>query len=502
MPATMDAKTIEALEPQAVWRLFAGMSEIPRPSKKEERIRDHIRKVAEGMGFNVRQDTQGNLAIDVPGTKGFENVPITVLQGHLDMVCEANAGTEHDFDRDPIRLIIDKDPIDGEQIVRADGTTLGADNGIGVVMALAAAADPNVVHGPLEIICTLDEEAGMSGAKALTAEFIKGRRMLNLDAEEDDKIYIGCAGGCDTTLTWTFDPASPPAGSLAVRVTVSGLKGGHSGCDIHLDRGNAIKLLARTLAVADLERACIIELSGGRLRNALPREAHAVLAIPAGGKAALDKAASQVQGEGRGDHGDEGCSVTVEETTLAGDAVGLSAPDSLRLLRALIALPHGVLGVVADIPGLIRTSNNVSSVRLEKSAAEPSLRVVLGCLSRSSSSVQIDVLLRQIAAIGAATGASVELGNGYPGWAPDLDSKSLATCRAVYEKLFGEPADVTAIHAGLECGIIGERVPGMDMVSFGPRIEGAHSPDERVYVRSVQKSWKYLTAVLEALARD
>lgn len=499
MPATVEPSTIEALEPQGVWRLFAGMSKVPRPSKQEERIRAHVRALAETMGFAVREDRQGNLAIDVPGTAGFENAPITTIQGHLDMVCEANAGTKHDFDNDPIRLIVDTDPEDGEPIVRADGTTLGADNAVGVAMGLAAAADPQVVHGPLELLCTMDEEAGMSGAKALTADFVKGRRMLNLDAEEDDKIYIGCAGGSDTTLTWLFEPAPTPKGAALVRMTVNGLIGGHSGGDIHIGRGNAIKLLARTLGVAELEGACIVEMGGGRLRNALPREAHAIVAIPSASKDRLTEAALRVRDEARSDHGESGCRIDVAAADASEGPTGLSAADSLRLIRALTALPHGVLGVVPEIPGLVRTSNNVANLRLE--GTDGGARVVVGCLTRSSSPVQMDVALRQIAAIGAATGARAQRGNAYPGWAPDLSSPTLATCREVYARLFGEAPDVTAIHAGLECGIIGERVPGMDMVSFGPRIEGAHSPDERVYVRSVQKSWRMLTGVLEALAR-
>ncbi|MCH7813345.1 MAG: M20/M25/M40 family metallo-hydrolase, partial [Planctomycetes bacterium] len=238
--------TIEQLEPAAVWRLFGGIAAVPRPSKREERIRAHIRGVAENSGWTVREDAAGNLVIQVPASPGRENAPVIVLQGHLDMVCEKNAGTEHDFDRDPIRLILDKDP-SGEAIVRADATTLGADNGMGVAMALAAAIDSNVKHGPLELLCTIDEEAGMSGAKAVTADLFKGRRLLNLDSEEDDIIYIGCAGGCDTTLTWKCTPESIDAASKVVRVSVDGLRGGHSGCDIHENRGSAIKLLTRTL---------------------------------------------------------------------------------------------------------------------------------------------------------------------------------------------------------------------------------------------------------------
>ena len=492
--------SVETLEPAPVWRLFAGIAAVPHGSKKEERIRRHVRALAEGQGFAVGEDAAGNMVIEVPATPGHENAPVTVLQGHLDMVCEKNAGTEHDFDRNPIRLIVEKETDSGEMLVRADGTTLGADNGIGLALALAAAWSPEVVHGPLELLCTVDEEAGMTGAKVLEPGFFKGRRLLNLDSEEDDVLYIGCAGGCDVTLSWELSASPLPPGTEVWRVSVSGLRGGHSGGDIHLNRANAIKLLVQTLRAVPGNELRLADFTGGSLRNAIPREATALVIGSSSLARALTTAAEKVQDEAVRDSKEESCTILVGRRA-AGEALTvLSAEDSQRVLTALAALPHGVLAVVPEIAGLVQTSNNVATVTTQALAGVGNLRVTIGCLSRSSSGDQVEAAVRQIMAVGRLAGASTETGNEYPGWQPNMDSPILATCRQVYQRLFGEEPKVTAIHAGLECGLIGERVRGMDMVSFGPRIEGAHSPDERVYVASVEKSWKYLTAVLAELA--
>jgi len=490
---------IETLGPMPMWRLFAGIAAVPRCSKKEQQARAHVRGVAEGMGFQVREDAAGNMLIEARATPGCENAPITVIQGHLDMVCEKNSATEHDFARDPIRTVIDQDQQTGEQFVRADGTTLGADNGIGLAMALAAASEPHVKHGPLELLFTVDEEAGMSGAKVLQPDFFNGKRMLNLDAEEDDVIYIGCAGGCDVTLTWEFKAASPPAGAEICKLSVAGLRGGHSGGDIHLNRANANRLLVETLRRTGRARLQLAGIEGGSLRNVIPREAHALVLASPKMRKALHKAAQAVQAEAVRTNGEENCAIQVEKAAMDESPLILSPADTRRVLGTVAGLPHGVLAVVPEIPGLVQTSNNVATIVSEPSDGK--LKVTLGCLSRSSSKDQLHATVRQIVAVGQLAGAQVEWGNEYPGWQPNVDSPLLATCRRVYEELFGEAPNATAIHAGVECGIIGERIRGMDMVSFGPRIEGAHSPDERVYVASVQKSWKYLTAVLAELAK-
>lgn len=506
MAASVDSRDVSSLEPALVWRLFAGIAATPRPSKREGRIREHVCRTVAEHGLSAREEGAGNLVIDVPASPGCESAPVTVLQAHLDMVCEKNRGTEHDFDNDPIRLLVDVDAAGGERIVRADGTTLGADNGIGVAMALAAAFSADVRHGPLELLLTIDEEAGMTGAKSLTPKSFWGRRLLNLDSEEDDALYIGCAGGCDTNLSWGFDAEPIDPNIDALRIAVEGLRGGHSGGDIHENRGNAIKLLAATLLRSGIDGLRIGSLSGGSKRNAIPREAHAdVFAAAPGAVDALRKAASAVCAEAQDASSEPDISIDVRPVDRSargeqGERSVLSAVDSRRVLSALAALPSGVLGMSPTVPGLVQTSNNVSTVVWSRGEDGRRVGVEIGTLSRSSSSPWMESTLEQIAAVGRLAGASVSTGNGYPGWEPNPDSPVLATCRRVYEATFDEPPKVAAIHAGLECGIIGERVGEVDMVSFGPRIEGAHSPDERVYVASVAKSWKYLTAVLGELA--
>jgi len=501
MTTQADSSVIETLEPAIVWRFFAGIAATPRPSKQETRIRKHVRTIAEQSGLVVREDRIGNLVVEVPASPGCEDAPITVLQGHLDMVCEKNAGTEHDFDRDPIRLIVEKEPDGGELVVRADGTTLGADNGIGLAMGFAAATSPDVVHGPLELLFTVDEEMGMTGAKALTPDLFRGRRMLNLDSEEDDAIYIGCAGGCDSTLTWDFASGSTPPCERIVRVMVAGLRGGHSGGDIHEGRGSAVKLLVRTLLRAKCDTLKIARISGGSKRNAIPREAEAVLSASPGTLRALEAATKEVTEEAVRESVEENLTIRVETASATEAERLLSAQDTQRLLAALAALPHGVLGMHPTVAGLVETSNNVATISTNTVDKGRAVRVEVGMLSRSSSDSRMQEALSQITAVGRLAGAAIETGNDYPGWEPNMDSEILATCRRVYKELFGSDPKVTAIHAGLECGIIGERVGDMDTVSFGPTIVGAHSPDERVYVASVQKVWKYLTAVLAELAR-
>jgi len=490
---------IESLQPQSVWRFFAGMAAVPRPSKHEEKIRAHVRDTARELGFAFREDDTGNIVIEVPATPGHESAAITVLQGHLDMVGEKNAGVDHDFENDPIRMQLDTDRETGRQIVRAEGTTLGADNGVGVAMALAAATDPDVVHGPLEILCTSDEEMGMTGAKALQPDFIRGRRLINLDSEEDDAIYIGCAGGSDVTFIWHLD-SQPVTGAETCRVAVTGLRGGHSGGDIHLNRGNAIKTLIRTLVAAELDDLRLVTMQGGSKRNAIPREAHAVVAGPAGSRDAVRAAAMRMQ-ETVGRACDEpDCSITVEPHDAPGTRAA-SPSATTQLLHGLAACPSGVIAVVPAIPGLVQTSNNMSIITTDTADDGSRLAVRADCLTRSSSPDDMDAAIVHLRALGSLAGAEVTVGNQYPGWQPNVDSPILAVIRRIYEKMFGEPGNVTAVHAGLECGIIGERVGEIDMISIGPTILGAHSPDERVFTDSVDKSYRFLKAILAELAK-
>ncbi len=487
---------IRNLEPKTVWDIFHGMTQVPRPSKKEEKIQAHMLKLAESYGFKTHHDAAGNIVVDVPATPGCENAPITVIQGHLDMVCEKNRGTEHDFDNDAIKTQQSKDEETGRPIVKADGTTLGADNGMGVAMALAAAVSKDVKHGPLELLLTADEEAGMTGAKALKPDSFKGRQLINLDAEEDDHIYIGCAGGCDSNLFWSY--ATSPIGSdeMAVRLTVTGLRGGHSGGDIHEGRGNAIKLMMRSLRGAEIDLR-IGEVEAGSMRNAIPREAHAVVAVKKSDIDKLKKSAATVQAEGRAESYEANLEINVSDES--GVDAFASTDDTTTWLTALAALPNGVLGLHPKVPALVETSNNCSTIKNERGNGQ--LKIQMGCLTRGSSDSQLEVAKAQIAAVAQLTGADLTTGNQYSGWEPNPDSKLLKITASKYEALFGEPAHVAAIHAGLECGIIGKNVGGnIDMISFGPTIRGAHSPDERVFIDGVEKSYKLLCAVLEELA--
>jgi dipeptidase D len=497
-----DTSAVANLEPQPVWQYFAGIAAVPRASKHEERIRQHVRRLAQERGFNVREDSVGNLLIEVPASPGHENAPVTVLQGHLDMVCEKNAGTAHDFDHDPIRLVVERDPSTGEEIVRADGTTLGADNGIGVALALAAAISPDVAHGPLEILCTIDEEMGMTGAANLQPGFFRGKRVLNLDSEDDTVIYIGCAGGGDITLTWEL-PTRPVSARLDLaRVSVSGLRGGHSGGDIHENRGNANKILVRTLLDPEVKRVQVASITGGSKRNAIPREASAVIVASKRTLSALKKFAARVQEAIKRESAEPNVNITIESIDRSAAPAALTVIDSQRLLWALEALPHGVIEMHQKLKGLVQTSNNVATITSEPVPERHRLRVVVGCLSRSSMEGRVETTWAQIAAVGRLAKANVETGNAYPGWDPNPDSPLLGLCQRIYRDMFQADPNVAAIHAGLECGIIGKRMGGdLDMVSFGPKIQGAHSPDERTYPASVQKSYQYLKAVLAELAR-
>jgi dipeptidase D len=493
---------IESLEPRPVWQIFAGLSAVPRPSKKEGRIRQHLKEVAEARGWKTEVDAIGNLVVKVPATPGHESAPAVVLQAHMDMVTEKNSGTVHDFENEGIHLLVDKDAA-GETIVRADGTTLGADNGIGVALAFAAGAsgEKDVVHGPLELLITVDEEEGMSGAANLDPSLLAGRVMLNLDTEEDHSIYIGCAGGCyaDYKLSGA---AEPLAGRATFKVSVSGLRGGHSGGDIHEGRGAATILLARTLAAAGSDFAWVEADAGSKL-NAIPREAWAIVAggnIPGGGdlKDNLEDAAARIEAEGRAESFEPGLEIKVEKVDLPA-AGALPAAESRRLLQLLLALPQGVIGMHPKIPSLVETSNNVATLKSRREDGR--LEFLVGLLARSSAESRMEELVVRLESLAALAGAEVKFSSRYPGWAPNLDSPVLALCRRVHEDLFGKQPKVAAVHAGLECGILGERVPGLDMVSIGPRIEGAHSPDERVWVSSVGKSWDYLKALLAELAK-
>lgn len=476
------------LEPRSLWGHFSALCAIPRPSKHEERVVAWVLDIASRHGWEPRRDGVGNIVLPVPATEGLEAAPVVVLQSHLDMVCEKNRDVEHDFMNDPIRPRIE----DGW--VYATGTTLGADNGIGVAAALAVATDPAVRHGPLELLFTLDEETGLTGAQGLDGSLLEGRILVNLDSEEDGKLFVGCAGGADCHLHWPFRPHPAPAGFAPVSLRVAGLRGGHSGLNIHEERGNAIQLLVRTLRAArkagiDVR---VAGLQGGAKHNAIPREADASLAIPAGDRARLDEVVRDASSAFRGELAgvDPGLRIELVEGE---KGPTLDTADSDRLLDLLNAIPHGVLGMSRDVPGLVETSNNLAVVEHEDG------EIVVTTSARSSVDSRMYAVVDRVGSLARLAGATAETTNAYPGWKPDLDSRGLRAVRTAWTELYGEP-EVTAVHAGLECGLLGEKVPGLDMISFGPQIEGAHSPDERVRIESVGKFWKALARSLELLA--
>jgi dipeptidase D len=480
--------TLEKLEPRAIWTQFEALAAIPRPSKHEERAAAYVMEQAKRRGREARRDGAGNVLVRVPATRGREKAPPVVLQGHLDMVCEKNRDVAHDFMKDPIR------PRIAGEYVTATGTTLGADNGIGVAAALAVLASDDLDHGPLELLFTVDEETGLTGASRLEPGFVTGRRMLNLDSEDDGVLYIGCAGGRDSNLTVVLNRAKPPARAVPVSVSVEGLRGGHSGVNIHENRGNALKLLARVLLAAEELRPALVSLEGGDKHNAIPREATALVWVTNPARL-VEIAARMVEGfrtelEGT----DDGVRVVVENAAPGDEGGALESADHARLVRLLGALPHGVLAMSGVIPGMVETSNNLAVARLSGKEA----RIVTS--SRSSVASSLEGVLQQVRAAALLAGADVETTDGYPGWKPNPKSPLLESARQVHKKLRGNDPQVTAIHAGLECGIIGQRIPGMDMISFGPQIEGAHSPEERVRIPSVAAFWEYLRAFLKELA--
>ena len=463
---------LNELEPKLLWKHFLALSAIPRGSKNEQAVAAHV--VAEGkrLGLAVKQDSVGNVLITKPGTKGKESAPTTILQGHLDMVCEKNSDVAHDFTKDPIRLVRDGD------FIRAAGTTLGSDNGIGCAAALAVLEAKDLVHGPLECLFTIDEETGMTGAFHLSGDFLKGTRMLNLDTEEEGAVYIGCAGGMDSVAKTQATLVAPGAGSAGFRLKVTGLRGGHSGVDIHEGRANALKFLGRALRrTASRFGLEVASLEGGSKRNAIPREAFALVAMVPAQADAVAKEVAALTAELRAEYGkiEPGITIAIEAAGAAPAKV-FSAADAARIANFLHASLHGMLAMSPDIPGLVQTSTNLAII-------ETAGDVVTVSMSHRSSvdSAKKDVG-QMIAAHCELAGFSVEQGDGYPGWAPNVSSALLKQAKEVHAKLFGKEPEVKAIHAGLECGIIGEKYPGLDVISFGPTIQNAHSPTEQVSV--------------------
>lgn len=485
-----------SLEPVRVWAHFATLCRIPRASKAEAALRDELLRWALERELAASVDQAGNLIIRKPATAGCAGAPGIALQAHLDMVCQKNSGTAHDFARDPIR------PVLRDGWLLAEATTLGADNGIGVALILALLEDGTLAHGPIEALLTVDEEAGMGGARGLAAGELHSRLLLNLDTEEWGEFYLGCAGGSNVDVSRPGAAEPLPAGYECFRIELAGLRGGHSGVDIHAQRGNAIKLLVRVLCALQQRLPLrLVELSGGSARNALPREAQATLALPAGSQAALAAALASWQTQLREDLAgvDPGLVLRLVPSAESGAGAGgkvMAAAEQAIWLASLHAAPHGVRRWSVALSGVVETSNNLGMVAL--GPEHGSCNFMVRSLRESGSRELADEIVSLFA---LSASAAVKSGE-YPGWAPDPASPLLALCQSVYRREFAaaEDARVQVIHAGLECGIIAARHPGIDIVSFGPTIRGAHAPGERVDVASVAKAWRLLAAIVAAIA--
>ena len=481
--------TIKDLKPALVFSIFDEINQVPRPSKKEEKIRQYLLDFAVKHNIEVKTDAIGNVAMFKPATPGKENAPTVVLQSHMDMVCESN-DKNFDFDNSPIRTIVDGDWL------RADGTTLGADNGIGMAASLAVMVDKDLVHGPVEALFTVDEETGLTGANNLGDGMIAGEMLLNLDSEDDAQIFVGCAGGVDTTCIFTYKRSFAPTDFHYFKFDVSGGLGGHSGGDIHLGRANANKLVARFLYNLGLEHeVSLCEIDGGNLRNAIPRAAHAVFGVDVKNKeqvvAAFNKYVADIENEYKG-----------LETTLKLDLQTAERPEyavdsdtTARLIESLYCAPHGVISMSRDIEGLVETSTNLASVKMKGEN-----QILVTTSQRSSVESRKWDIARQVEALFRLAGAEVNHGDGYPGWAPNMNSPIMHIASDAYEELYGIKPAVMAIHAGLECGLFLQKYPYLDMVSFGPTLQGVHSPSERMYIPAVERFWGQLTRILEKVA--
>jgi dipeptidase D len=486
----MSHHLVAELEPKVVWKHFDALVKIPRPSGHEEKVRQHLLDLAAKKGLKSGVDPAGNVVIFVPATTGRENAPAVVLQGHLDIVGEKNSDVKHDFVKDPIKAIVDGD------YVKAVGTTLGADNGIGLAAALAVAEDPECVHGPVEILCTVDEETGLTGANKLDASPIKGRMLVNLDSEEDGAIFIGCAGGVTGYSSIKCPVQKTPAGVKFFEVKVSGLKGGHSGLDINQNRANSHRVMAATLKDAVVQTGALLyHFEGGSKHNAIPREAFARLAVP---KAKVDAfkaavAASENFQKTLAGRNDPDLKIECAEASGRPRKVWTKAAG-LKVIKFLLALPHGVLAMSKDVPGLVETSSNLAIVKTGKDGVE----VVTS--SRSSVSEALTSVIDSIESLAALAGAKIRHEGRYPGWRPDPESALLKKAQTAFKGLRGFDAHILAVHAGLECGIIMEKLPGMQAISFGPALYGVHSPDEKLQISTVGPFYNFLKELLKALA--
>lgn len=480
---------LKGLKPEAVWGYFEEICQIPRPSRKEEKIGAWLMEFARKHGLEAKQDEAGNVLIVKGGVPGRENASAVVLQSHMDMVCEKNSDTQHDFDKDPIQPYIDGG------WVKAKGTTLGADDGIGMAAALAVLTSTDIQHGPVECLFTVDEETGLTGAFALQPGFFNGKILLNLDSEDEGEMFIGCAGGIDTVVRMPYEKEGTPAHRFAVKVAVKGLQGGHSGDDINKGRGNAIKILNRFLWEMNHKYGVqVAEFAGGNLRNAIAREANAVIvfdeALKEPVRVAFNVYAAEMERVWK--ITEPGIQLELESVEVPAEV--LTVASTGNLLNALYACPHGVFAMSYRMPGMVETSTNLAAVKFVEGNT-----ILITTSQRSDVDSEKMNIAQMVASVFRMAGASVEHGEGYPGWAPNPDSAILKIAVDSYKALFGKEPVVRSIHAGLECGLFLEKYPGMDMISFGPTLRGVHSPDEKVDIETVKKWWLHLTDILEKI---
>ncbi len=480
-------KDLESLKPSEIWSVFGQILQVPRPSHHEEKIRDFVMDFGNKQGLETFKDEAGNVIIRKPATPGMENRKGVILQGHLDMVPQKNSDKVHDFEKDPIEAVID-----GEW-VRANETTLGSDNGIGVSAILAVLASAKISHGPVEALFTATEETGMDGANGLQPDVLKGEILLNTDSEDEGELYVGCAGGEDLVATFKCKSKKPAPKSSGLKLSVTGLKGGHSGIDIPLGRGNAILIFFRILKQINLKySARLVEIEGGSLRNAIPREAFGLLSVKKSQVAKITSLVAEATEVIKNELSvtEPGLKVQVEKTKAPKKVIGKSV--QCKLTRAVIGCPNGVIRMSDSMAGLVETSSNLAIVKSDKKKET----IFAACLMRSSVDSAKAHLGTMISSVFTLAGAKVKISGGYPGWKPNPDSLILKTMQEVYKVKYGKVPEIKAIHAGLECGILGGKYPNWDMISFGPTIRFPHSPDEKVNIASVQKFWDFLTDTL------
>lgn len=479
------SQEVRNLEPKALWNKFADLNAVPRPSKKEERVIEFMKNFGNSLGLETFEDEIRNVIIRKPATLGMENRKPIVMQGHLDMVHQKNADTVFDFDTQGIDMYVDGD------WVRARGTTLGADNGLGVATIMAILESKDIPHPAIEALFTVDEETGMTGALNLKGGILQGQILLNLDTEEDDEIDIGCAGGIDVTATRTYHEEEVPEGSVGYTITVKGLNGGHSGMDIHKGLGNANKIMNRLLFDAFENFGLqIVEINGGSLRNAIPRESVAKVIISQMFDEAYVYDMQEIISDIKAEYKTTEPNLTIEivKGELPEKVMDLGVQEGI--IRAIYAAQNGVYRMSADMADLVETSNNIARVVIKDG------EILVGCLTRSSVESSKFDLANSLRSAFELVGCEVELSGSYPGWTPNVNSEILEVLKEIYEKQNGEQPKVVACHAGLECGILGTNYPDMDMISFGPTIHGAHSPDERASISSAQKYWKFVLEIL------